>query len=387
VSHDVWDDESWSALSARLIELAREAGALTVLSAALRSGAGSQLLAGEFAVAASIAEEAEAVARAMGNPAEPYGRLMLAAWRGQDAEARQLIAATTAQMVARGEGQWLTAAHWAAAVLANSLGRYDEALAAAEQCSECPDELGLAVRSMSELIEAAARTGAPERGIGALRRLVETTSAAGTDWALGVQARSRALLGDGESADRLYREAIERLGGPRVRTELARAHLLYGEWLKRENRRVDAREQLRAAHRMLTAMGPRDSPNGPGVSCCPPVKWCAGTPPRRPPSSPRKRRRSPGSLVTGIPTRRSVSSCSSAHARSSGTCARYSPSSESALARNSAGPGPTSSGPACWPSHSTSSSRRFVLASSTSSSPPPDRIVLVAYRVKPLISP
>ena len=255
VSHDVWDDESWSALSARLIELAREAGALTVLSAALRSGVGSQLLAGEFAVAASIAEEAEAVARATGNPAEPYGRLMLAAWRGQDAEARQLIAATTAQMMARGEGQWLTAAHWATAVLANSLGRYDEALAAAEQCSECPDELGLAVRSMSELIEAAARTGAHGRGTGALRRLVETTGAAGTDWALGVQARSRALLSDGESADRLYREAIERLGRTRVRVELARAHLLYGEWLKRENRRVDAREQLRAAHRMLTAMG------------------------------------------------------------------------------------------------------------------------------------
>ena len=255
VSHDVWDDESWSALSARLIELAREAGALTVLSAALRSGAGSQLLAGEFAVAASIAEEAESVARATGNPAEPYGRLILAAWRGQEAEARQLIAANTAQMVARGEGQWLTAAHWATAVLANSLGRYDEALAAAEQCSECPDELGLAVRSMSELIEAAARTGAPERGIGALRRLVETTGAAGTDWALGVQARSRALLSDGESADRLYREAIERLGRTRVRVELARAHLLYGEWLKRENRRVDAREQLRAAHQMLAAMG------------------------------------------------------------------------------------------------------------------------------------
>ena len=104
-------------LSARLIELAREAGALTVLPAALRSGVGIQLLAGEFAVAASIAEEAEAVARATGNPVGPYGRLMLAAWRGQEAETRQLIAATTTQMVARGEGQWLTAAHWATAVL------------------------------------------------------------------------------------------------------------------------------------------------------------------------------------------------------------------------------------------------------------------------------
>jgi DNA-binding CsgD family transcriptional regulator len=255
VSHDVWDDESWYVLSARLIDLARAAGALAVLPVALRSGVGSQLLAGEFAMAASIAQEAEAVVRATDNPTGPYGRLMIAAWTGQEAEARQLIAATTAQMVARGEGQWLTAAHWATAVLTNGLCRYDEALAAAARGSEYPDELGLALRSMSELIEAAARTGAPERGIGALRRLSETTGAAGTDWALGIEARSRALLSDGESAERLYREAIERLGRTRVRVELARAHLLYGEWLKRENRRVDAREQLRAAHQMLTAMG------------------------------------------------------------------------------------------------------------------------------------
>ena len=254
-SHDVWDDESWYLLSARLIELAREAGALAVLPVALRLGAGIQLLAGEFAAAASIAAEAEAVARATGNPAGPYSRLMLAAWRGQEAETGQLIAATTPQMVARGEGRWLTAAHWATAVLSNGLCRYDEALAAAEQGSEYPDELGLAVWPAVELIEAAARTGQPERGIGALSRLAEAARAAGTDWALGIEARSRALLSDGESADRLYREAIERLGRTRVRVELARAHLLYGEWLRRESRRVDAREQLRTAHQMLTAMG------------------------------------------------------------------------------------------------------------------------------------
>ena len=254
-SHDVWDDESWYLLSARLMELAREAGALAVLPVALRLGAGIQLLAGEFAAAASIAAEAEAVARATGNPAGPYSRLMLAAWRGQEAETGQLIAATTPQMVARGEGQWLTAAHWATAVLSNGLCRYDEALAAAEQGSEYPDELGLAVWPAVELIEAAARTGQPERGIGALSRLAEAARAAGTDWALGIEARSRALLSDGESAERLYREAIERLGRTRVRVELARAHLLYGEWLRRESRRVDAREQLRTAHQMLTAMG------------------------------------------------------------------------------------------------------------------------------------
>ena len=255
VSHDVWDDESWYLLSARLMELAREAGALAVLPLALRLGAGIKLLAGEFAAAASIAAEAEAVARATGNPVAPYSRLILAAWKGQEAETSQLVAATTTQMVARGEGHWLTAAHWATAVLSNGLCRYDEALASAEQGSEYPDELGLAAWPAVELIEAAARTGQPERGMSALDRLSEVTHAAGTDWALGIEARSRALLSDGASAEGLYREAIERLGRTRVRVELARAHLLYGEWLRRESRRIDAREQLRGAHQMLTAMG------------------------------------------------------------------------------------------------------------------------------------
>ena len=140
-------------------------------------------------------------------------------------------------------------------MLYNGLGRYDEALAAAEKGSEYPDELGSATWSLVELIEAAARTGQPERATGALRRLAESTSAAGTDWALGIESRSRALLSGGEFADRLYREAIQRLSRTRVRAELARAHLLYGEWLRRQNRRVDAREQLRAAYEMLTAMG------------------------------------------------------------------------------------------------------------------------------------
>ncbi len=188
-------------------------------------------------------------------PLPPTTRLMLAAWRGREGEARQLIATVTTQMVARGEGQWLTAAHWATAVLNNGLGRYDEALVAAEQGSEYPDELGLATWSMVELIETAARCGSPGRAAGALRRLSEIAGACGTDWALGIEARSRPLLSDGEFAEHLYREAIERLGRTRVRAELARAHLLYGEWLRRQNRRVDAREQLRAAYEMLAAMG------------------------------------------------------------------------------------------------------------------------------------
>ncbi len=162
---------------------------------------------------------------------------------------------TSPPVLACGEGQRPALTHWAAAVLSNGLGRYGEALAAAEQGSEYPDELGLATWSMVELIEAAARSGCPERAADALLRLSKATGASGTDWALGIEARSRALLSDGESAERLYLEAIERLGRTRVRAELARAHLLYGEWLRREHRRVDAREQLRAAYQMLAATG------------------------------------------------------------------------------------------------------------------------------------
>jgi DNA-binding CsgD family transcriptional regulator len=155
----------------------------------------------------------------------------------------------------RGEGNGIGMADWATALLSNGLGCHDRALAAAEQASADPADVSTANWGLVELIEAAARAGSPERGTGAMRRLAESTSVSGTDWALGMEARSRALLSDGAAADRLYREAIERLGPTRIRAELARAHLLYGEWLRRENRRVDAREQLRAAYQMLTAMG------------------------------------------------------------------------------------------------------------------------------------
>ncbi len=255
MSRDAWDDDSWDVLSSRLIELARQAGAFRVLPAALLEGAAVRLAAGEFAAAASMTREAQAVARATGNLVGPYGPLLLAAWRGREAEDSELIAAATPEMVACGEGRWLTAAAWATAMLYNGLGRYDQALAAAEQGSEYPCELGLATWSLVELTEAAVRTGLPERAARALRQLAEATRAAATDWALGIEARSRALLSDGELAERLYLEAIRRLARTRIRAELARAHLLYGEWLRRQNRRVDAREQLRVAHEMLTGMG------------------------------------------------------------------------------------------------------------------------------------
>jgi DNA-binding CsgD family transcriptional regulator len=255
VSRDVWDDESWDALSIQLVERARQAGALTVLPLALTEGVAIRLLAGEPVTAARMAQESEFVTRATSGPVRPYGSLMVAAWGGREIETRRLISDATGNMVARGEGRWLTAAAWATALLNNGRGCYHVALAAAEQGTEYPAELGLATWSLVELIEAAARSGLPGRASRALQQLSETTRAAGTDWALGVLARSRALLSDGESAELLYVEAIDRLGRTRIRAELARAHLLYGEWLRRRGRRVDAREQLRAAHEMLTAMG------------------------------------------------------------------------------------------------------------------------------------
>jgi tetratricopeptide (TPR) repeat protein len=234
MSRAAWDDESWHALSARLIELARRAGALTVLPDALQDATALRLATGDTTTAAAMAREAETVAAATGNALAPYGALLVAAWRGQEGEASRLIAADTTDSAVHGDGQRLTATAWVTAVLNNGVSRYDEALTAAEQASADPDELGVATWALAELIEAAARTGAVERASGALRRLGEATSAAATDWALGILARSRALLSSGEQAERLYLEAIERLGRTRIRAELARAYLLHGEWLRRQ---------------------------------------------------------------------------------------------------------------------------------------------------------
>ena len=251
----LWDDDRWDVLSRRHVELAREAGALGELPLALSSRVFMLLFAGELAVATSLVEEARAATDATGSNLAPYGALGLAAWRGGEDEASALIEATREEVAQRGEGIGVTLIEWASAALYNGMARYDQALAAAERGSEYPYELGLAIWSVVELIEAAVRTGSLERAARALERLSATTSVAGTDWALGVEARSRALLSEGESAERLYQEAIQRLGRTRVRAELARAHLLYGEWLRRQNRCVDAREQLRSGYAMLTAMG------------------------------------------------------------------------------------------------------------------------------------
>ena len=250
----LWDDGRWDVLSRRHVELTREVGALGELPLALSSRVYLLLFAGELTAAASLTEQVQAATEATGSNLAPYGALGLAAVRGQEIQAATLIGATARDVALRGEGIGVTLTSWAYAVLYNGLGRYDRALAAAEQGSEDPGELGLAAWSMVELIEAAARTGQPGRAAGPLRFLAEITSAAGTDWALGIQARCRALLGDGDSAEQLYLEAVERLSRTRIRTELARTHLVYGEWLRRWNRRVDARAQLRTAYQMFASM-------------------------------------------------------------------------------------------------------------------------------------
>jgi DNA-binding CsgD family transcriptional regulator len=180
--------------------------------------------------------------------------MFLAAMRGDEAELTSLVEATFAVAETAGQGAAVTYAHWVAAVLHNGFSRYADAFAAAGQ-ARAGSHLFVSMWALPELIEAAVRTSNTEAAAGALERLSESTSVSGTDWTLGAEARSRALLSEGETADRLYREAIERLGRTRMRAELARAHLLYGEWLRRENRRVDAREQLRASYQMLTAVG------------------------------------------------------------------------------------------------------------------------------------
>jgi DNA-binding CsgD family transcriptional regulator len=251
----LWDDESWSVLSARHVDMARAAGALSVLPLTLHSRAVAHVFAGELDAAGALVAELDAVQQATGTTLAPYGGLALAAWRGREQAVGDFIAATMDEVVARGEGAWVLIMQWARAVLANGLGRYDEAVLAAREVAEHPHDPAPAHWGLSELVEAAARSGQPELAAGALARLEATTSAAGTDWALGIQARARALLSDDDAAEPLYREAIERLGRTRVRGELARARLLYGEWLRRAGRRVDAREELGAAYELLAGIG------------------------------------------------------------------------------------------------------------------------------------
>ena len=254
VAPDLFDDDTWLALGTRNVQIARDAGALAVLPLAMNYLATLRIFEGDLDAAAVLLEEAEAIAYATGAAPIVFGRLQLAAFRGDEAQVSALIEASEPAAIARGEGVMLTFAEHGRAVLHNGLGHYQAALDPAQSAS-AQDELMLSVWSLPELVEAAARCGRTDLATDALGRLTERTQAAGTELALGVEARSRALLSDGEPAERLHREAIQRLGGTRMRSALVRAHLLYGEWLRRENRRGDAREQLRTAYEGFTAMG------------------------------------------------------------------------------------------------------------------------------------
>jgi DNA-binding CsgD family transcriptional regulator len=213
------------------------------------------LFAGEFTEAASMVAQAESVTEATGSSIAPYGALGLAVFRGREAQAAHLIQTATDDVGRRGEGEGLSSVQWAAAVLCNSLGRYAEALAAAQRASEDSPTIRFASWSLVELVEAAARSAVPERAAGALQRLSGIARACGTDWALGAEARSRALVSDGAAAEDLYREAIDRFARTRLRVDLARARLLYGEWLRRQRRRRDARDQLGRAYEIFDSVG------------------------------------------------------------------------------------------------------------------------------------
>jgi DNA-binding CsgD family transcriptional regulator len=251
----VWDYDSWDVLSSRQATLARDAGALIALPIAFNTRAGVHLFAGEFTKAASMVAQAESVTEATGSSIAPYGAVSLAVFRGREAEAAHLIQAATDDVRRRGEGGALSFVQWAAAVLCNSLGRYEEALAAAQRASEDSPAVHFTNWTLVELIEAAVRSAVPERAAGALQRLSGMARACGTDWALGVEARSRALVSDGAAAENLYREAIHRFGRTRLCVELGRAHLVYGEWLRRQRRRRDARDQLGCAYQIFDTAG------------------------------------------------------------------------------------------------------------------------------------
>jgi RNA polymerase sigma factor (sigma-70 family) len=251
----IWDYENWDLLTAREERLARDAGALAVLPITLSIRAGVRALAGDLTEAGFLVDQVQVVTDASDNRRFPNAALLVAAYRGEEREARQFAEAITKDSSARGEGLALAVASWATALLCNGLGRYEDAFRAATDALEDPNDLWYSGWAMVELIEAASRTGNQEQAQPALEELVERTDASGTDWALATQARCRALLSGDVEAEALYQEAIERLLPTRLRVDLARARLLYGEWLRRQSRRVDARSELRTAYEMFTDFG------------------------------------------------------------------------------------------------------------------------------------
>ena len=250
----VWDEDSWHTVSARFLREGRDAGALARLPIDLTDWAFFATWCGDFGAAAVAIAEAEAITKATGTPIAPYAQLLLAAFRGRT-DALSWIESTIRDARTSGQELGVQWAEWVSAILFNGLALYDRALASAQRAADEEPQVQFSPWASTELVEAAVRSARPEVATGALERVMSATAPCHTDWSLGIQARCRALVSDGERAERLHREAIERLSRTRLRPELARAHLLYGEWLRRENRRGDAREQLHSAHDMLVTIG------------------------------------------------------------------------------------------------------------------------------------
>jgi DNA-binding CsgD family transcriptional regulator len=251
----MWDHDSLDVLTARQLQVASDAGALTVLPPTLSMRAGLHMLSGELELAESVLEQADALADVIDKRSLAYSPLGVAALRGRESVDDELIEALTKHFVARGDGPGLNIALWKTAILNNGLARYSDAFLAAEQVLEDRHEVLLSPPASVELIEAASRIGREVAAAPVLERLAEATSATGTDWAFAIEARCRALLSHDEAAETLYRQAIERLTPTALRVDLARTQLLYGEWLRRERRPREAREQLRSAHGLFSEFG------------------------------------------------------------------------------------------------------------------------------------
>ena len=253
---DLLDDEAWDTLASRYVQLARDTGALGMLPMALTIQIIMQILAGDLAAARLLLAELTAVSEGTEVWEPSYAAQLLAAWQGDHDMAAGLISATTAEVERRGEGAGVVTAGWMLGVLYNGLGRYEAAFTAAHRAVGSWQEPAITTAlALAELVPAAARSGQREVASEAVQRLSEITRASGSDWALGLQARCEALVSDADAAESRFREAMDRLARTRIRGELARTHLLYGEWLRRQSRRNDSREQLRTAYTMFTAMG------------------------------------------------------------------------------------------------------------------------------------
>jgi ATP/maltotriose-dependent transcriptional regulator MalT len=251
----LWDYDSGLEIPKRAVQLARDSGVLEVLAVADNVCGQAAAWGGDFELAAQLAAEVEVVKEATGSRIGPYAAIALTGLRGRETEASQLIDSVIDGAAASRQGTAVQYAHWARAVLMNGLCRYEEAMAAASTAIEGMPEFFAATWALGELVEAATRTGQAERARQALVRLDEQTDMSDADWARGVRAQSHALLTDGEAAERSYQEAIDRFRRTRLRPHLARARLLYGEWLRRTHRRVDARGELRAAHQLFESIG------------------------------------------------------------------------------------------------------------------------------------